>query len=173
MKISAIIRNIQKSDFDKKSAITSVFDELRIMYPSTKAELLQAVEKTVCDNIDGPANLVPFHISSGSDPGLINKFLAELGLGLVQGDSGVFYISWCKQLTEENEDELEVILHDLHDAGQKGFLYEALSIIQKCYPEKEFQLLSGNQLRALKTALASSKNLYPIFDDALYLLAKD
>lgn len=172
MNISAIIRKIQRTDnLDKKSVVASVFDELQKMYPS-KAEILQTVKEAVCDNIDGPANFVPFYISSDSDYELMNKFLAKFGLNLVKGESGSLYISWSKQLAEENEDELKRILHDLHDVDDHNLLYEVFKIFEIAYPEKQLQLVFGDEFKAKKNALYLNKQAYCIYDGAVYLLAE-
>lgn len=172
MDISAIIRKVQHStDIDKVSVVTRVFDEMQNIYPS-EAQILQIVEKTVCDNINGSANLVPFFLND-ADFEKTNKFLAGLGLGLAQAGSGLFYLSWSKKLVEENQDFFKRIINELHDAGRQGFLYEVFEIFKLVYPEMEFQLHFGDSIRATKNAVELKKNVYCIFDETIYLLAKE
>ena len=168
--VAYYIREIQKSDlgpFDKVLEVKKVFAPLFQKQPEN-AEILHAVENTVCDNIGNFSNLVPMALPYGYAADEANLITYKLGFYIGQGGSGTVYLSWNSSMEER---DIENMCTRLYDAGHEGLICEEFDRLNRLFPDNHLQLLFASGEDAKAIAEFMEKNAYTVFKDAIYLLS--
>ena len=162
------IRRIQYESPNKIEETKALFSEL-IQRSAETAEILQAVQDTVCDNICTNSNLVPMVLPAGFTPEEANKLTYRFGLYISQGESGTIYLSWSRQMFDA---DIEHWCEMLHEAGHQGTIDDEFRRLSRYHPENKLQLIfTSCEQDANRIAEALGENAYCVFKDAVYLLS--
>ena len=159
------IREIQLIQSDERiRMIDKLFQEIMLIYPEN-ISLLQAVYKSVCDNINDTVAII--ELPQGMTTIQANKAIKDFGLLIIHGDLGN-YISWDKKFIEQNT--IKSIQERLLESIQNGTLLEETKAIQVEYPEMKLQLLiAPGKYLAYEIALRAKRDIC-IVKDSVYVL---
>ena len=162
------IRRIQHESPNKIEETKALFSEL-IQKSAETAEILQAVQDTVCDNICTNSNLVPMLLPAGFTAEEANKLTSRFGLYISQGGSGTIYLSWSRQIFDA---DIERWCEMLHEAGHQGTIDEEFKRLERYHPENKLKLIfTSCEQDVNKMAEILGENVYCVFQDAVYLLS--